>query len=284
MDSVDLEKKEEKNWFRVNLEESEPRDNPIRSDDDGPSTFRANTRSRRGAKKLRKLRVQQRHILCHWSRFDKKDSSFRREETVRNVCAWTSGERRKEERNEGEKREQKKKRMIRRWSNRQRERKKETVQKRARIMNILKSHKALSAGFHSRRFFNPCTSGTNVNLPRCFLYLIRFLPVSHASFSRERPSSPRVSFPLPLSLFRGSYHQPSCLCRLRADQSMRDFCVGTTDWGAALPSMGTKTCCQHCKQEITNYPYLYTIPNAVPLPTFGFLDSTAPAYLTFVGK
>lgn len=114
-------------------------------------------------------------------------------------------------------------------ADRKRERERETVQKRARIMNILKSHKALSAGFHSRRFFNPCTSGTNVNLPRCFLYLIRFLPVSHASFSRERPSSPRVSFPLPLSLFRGSYHQPSCLCRLRADQSMRDFCVGTTD-------------------------------------------------------
>lgn len=50
-----------------------------------------------------------------------KESSFRREETVRTSVRERTNERTKERRNKGEKREQKK-RMIPRWSNRQRER------------------------------------------------------------------------------------------------------------------------------------------------------------------
>lgn len=152
-----------------------------------------------------------------------KESSFRREETVRTSVR----ERTNERANEGKEKQGREKgaeeaddpEVVQPAE-------RETVQKRARIMNILKSHKALSAGFHSRCFFNPCTSGTT-STSAVLSLSYSFLARSHASFSRDH--LPLVSFPLPLSLFRGSYHQPSCLCRLRADQSMRDFCVGTTD-------------------------------------------------------
>lgn len=151
-----------------------------------------------------------------------KEFSFRREETVRERLCVDEG--RKERERNTEKREQKKRgRTIRRWSNQQR-----------------LSSKTCSYYEHikkpTRRYllaFIPDVFSTRVHReqrqpPRCFLYLIRFLSPFSCLFL-SRPSLPLVSFPLPLSLFRGSYHQPSCLCRLRADQSMRDFCVGTTD-------------------------------------------------------
>lgn len=102
-----------------------------------------------------------------------KESSFRREETVRTSVR----ERTNERANEGKEKQGREKgaeeaddpEVVQPAE-------RETVQKRARIMNILKSHKALSAGFH------PDVFSTRVHReqrqpPRCFLYLIRFLPV-----------------------------------------------------------------------------------------------------------
>lgn len=169
--------------------------------------------------------MQQRHILCHWSRFDKKSRVSVAKKPFERLCV----NERTNERRKGETRERKGREKGAEEADDPevvQPAERETVQKRARIMNILKSHKALSAGFHSRRFFNPCTSGTT-STSAVLSLSYSFLARSHASFSRDH--LPLVSFPLPLSLFRGSYHQPSCLCRLRADQSMRDFCVGTTD-------------------------------------------------------
>lgn len=109
-----------------------------------------------------------------------KEFSFRGEETVRERLCVDEG--RKERERNTEKREQKKRgRTIRRWSN----------QKRL-------SSKTCSYYEHikkaTRRYllaFIPDVFSTRVHReqrqpPRCFLYLIRFLPLrSHASFSRD---------------------------------------------------------------------------------------------------
>lgn len=69
-------------WSRIDLQMRIRRDrvvghdnSPIRSDDDGPSTFHTDTRSLRAAKKLRNFQgpeTQQRHILRHWPSCGKK--------------------------------------------------------------------------------------------------------------------------------------------------------------------------------------------------------------------
>lgn len=125
-----------------------------------------------------------------------KESSFRREETVRTSVRERTNEGKEKQGREKGAEEADDPEVVQPAE-------RETVQKRARIMNILKSHKALSAGFHSRRFFNPCTSGTT-STSAVLSLSYSFLARSHASFSRDH--LPLVSFPLPLSLFRGSYH------------------------------------------------------------------------------
>lgn len=121
-----------------------------------------------------------------------KEFSFRREETVRTSVRERRNEGTKERKKQGREKgaEEADDPEVVRPAER------ETLQKRARIMNILKSHKALSAGFHSRRFFNPCTSGTT-STSAVLSLSYPFLARSHASFSRDH--LPLVSFPLPLS-------------------------------------------------------------------------------------
>lgn len=194
--------------------------------------------------------MQQRHILCHWPRFGgKKGSVFGREEVPGRLCA---NDRRGEGgREKGSSRERVDDLEVVPTN-------RGTLQKRDRIMNILKSHKALSAGFHSRGFSS--VVHREQRQPSPVLSLSSFLVDSPPPPPSPPPapiSSPRffsipfpAPFPVALFLFSAA-HGPAyssaflrplllaalgsrcaalcCSCCQPADQSMRDFCVGTTD-------------------------------------------------------
>lgn len=194
----DLEKKKEEKKGFESIWKSEARDNPIRSDDDGPSTFRANTRSRRGGKKPRKLRVQQRHILCHWPRFDKKSLVSVAKKRFENVCAWTKeGRKGRETRRKGSRRS-----AAERSGGGPTRR--DSLQKRARIMNILKRPQGAICWLSFQTFFQPVYIGNNVNLRGAFFILFVsclsvLMPLSLATISSPRffSASP-FSFPRPI--------------------------------------------------------------------------------------
>lgn len=147
------------------------------------------------------------------------------------------------------------------------------LQKRARIMNILKSRKALFSLSTdppgSRAVFRSIYATSNVNsralsslyppflwppppgyetIPLVSAFLLAPRCLSCFSFSRESLTPPAL-LPPPLSMPRPGERR----VRQGPDQSMQDFCVtGSTVRAAALPSKGTKTCREHHEQETTN--------------------------------
>lgn len=124
-------------------------------------------------------------------------------------------------------------------------------QKRARIMNTLKSRKALYAGSRPDSFSLHMDHEQRQQTAVISLSLVFTI----APFRPRYETTPFLLSPLPFpsSFFPGPVLRcfpPSPLPG--SDQSMQDFCVDWPDWRTALPSMGTKTCRQHREQETTN--------------------------------
>lgn len=172
-------------------------------------------------------RVQQRHILCHWPRFDKKGlvSVLKKRS---NVCAWTNegkekhGEKGAEEVGDLE--------VVRATG---------PSKTGGRIMNILKSHKALPAGSHSRGFSSRVHREQR-QPPRCFLYL-RFLfilmPLSLASVLPSflfRPLS--CPFPCRPFLFSAA-HTISFLASAVASRSINARFLRWHNWLRGRPAI-----------------------------------------------
>lgn len=123
--------------------------------------------------------MQQRHILCHWPRFDKKSLVSVAKKRFENVCAWTKeGRKGRETRRKGSRRSAAERSGGGPTS-------RDSLQKRARIMNILKSPQGAICWLSFQTFFQPVYIGNNVNLRGAFFILFVSCLRSHASFSRD---------------------------------------------------------------------------------------------------
>lgn len=171
------------------------RNSPIRSDDDGPSTFHTDTRSLKAAKKPRDFRGPgaTETYFTSLTQAWQKGSIFRPEEA--HECARTVGTQRGM-RNDGQREQEE--------ANVSKVVRPADPQKRARIMNTLKSRKALYADSRPVQFFVPYTPRvTSTNRARLFIPCLyhRFL----SSPLRNHPFLSASSAFSILLFFRGSY-------------------------------------------------------------------------------
>lgn len=196
-------------------------------------------------------RAQQRHILRRWPLARQKRPSFRLEEAHKCARVQTAKERRDGGRRANEK--QKKRTRFEGGPG------PADPEKRSRIMNILKSRKALSAGTAAAVFRSIYAPRRNVNKPRARLFIHRSSyrharpPSSSSSLLRKHPSRPPLSslvgsaFSEPvLSPATHTFARPLCRARCRGPiNQCKIFALAGLTEGSALPSMDTKTCRQH---------------------------------------